>query len=583
MVNSQSPFIWKRIVYNLLTAYLLLIVIPNLRLFAQITAPAPFHQTTGLLTDLLNHNVSGSINYNNTNYTPGWFTGQTQQHSLSFTPIDPTLEDDSQNAAAGGTEPMNISKSPLGGSTADYLPMGSTTRKMIFMCGYNGLQSHPSNGTDFYGADGGPTIVDMYQRGYDVCCQNWYWPNNPNQPGDAALNVLMTHLPNTNMKFCVGIDQQMLTANNVPVANWQQCIIDQLNHLDQNYFQSPLYEKIGGRPIVLFWDISAAIANNGATVDWSVIRASVTGNPIFIFYQNGGFTEPQSDGSFFWIDPDASDYATGGLGYVSWSLASCAANSGKIRIPSVYCGFNGTKASWRSPLNSWINRQGGLTYIKTWGAVNSWLNAGNGHGAEYVLDVTWDDHKEGSGKFGGQRTDVRLHSTFNYDIVSFTVTGPQATVYAYNLWGTSDNVNITLLGTIDTAVVKKFDLTTIVAPPDGIYTLYVQALSWPGLQNHVAPETFQVGFPLNSTVINKFNSSGIEIYPNPANDKLVIKLTDNKPVIVQLISTEGRIVLDKQTNTQLETFNISSLPKGIYSVKIKQNNNNVFTKKILIK
>ncbi len=552
--------------------------------------PPPFHQTTGLLSDLLDHNVSGSPNYNQAHYRPSWFTGETHQHSNSWTPIDANLEDDSQNAAAGDVEPMNISKSPLGGSCSEYLPTGSTTRKMIWMEAYNGLTTHPDNGTNFYGADGGPTVMDMYKRGYDVCCLNWYWPNNPGQPGDRALNVLVTQLPNTNMTFCVGIDQQMLTANGVPVSQWQQCIIDNLNHLNTNYFQNSMYEKRGGRPVVLFWDFTATIQQYGAQVDWTAVRRAVGGNPLFIFYQAGGFTAQETDGSFFWLNPSASDYATGGLSYVRSSLATCANYPDKIRIPSVYCGFNGTKAPWRDQTDSWINRQAGLTYVETWGAIKTWLNAGNGHGADYIVDVTWDDDREGSGKFGGQRTDVRMQASLQANILSFSMTGTESTVYAYNLWATMDGNHITQLGTVNTVSPKQFDLTRVASVPAGRYTLYVQALSWPGLQNHVAPETFQVNLPFGghvnpfgiTTGVMNYTVSGIEIYPNPTNDKLFIKLENATPAVVQIMTIEGQLIFNKQVTTELETIETSNFPKGIYLVRVVQNDAGLITKKIVI-
>jgi len=571
---------------KIVTSLLSLVMIGKGLILCAQPGPPPFHQTDGLLSDLLDHNVSGSPNYNRLHYAPAWFTGETYHHSTVLTRIDSSLEDDSQNAAAGGSEPMNISKSPLGCSNSDYLPAGSTTRKIIWMEAYNGLSSHPNNGTDFYGADGGPTVNDMYQRGYDVCCLNWYWPNNRGQPGDSALNVLVKYLPNTDMKFCVGIDQQMLTANGVPVAQWQQCIINNLNHLNSKYFQNSLYEKRSGRPLVLFWDFQATISSNGANVNWDTIRAKIAGNPLFIFYQSGGFTATQSDGSFFWLNPDATDYATGGISYVTGSLASCAANPGKIRIPSVYCGFNGTKASWRNPADSWINRQAGLTYIQTWGAIKNWMNAGGGHGAEYVVDVTWDDDREGTGKFGGQRTNIRLQASLASNIVSFSDTGNEATVYSYNLWATSDNVHIMRLDTLSTKVAKRFDLTKLaVTPPAGKYTLYVQALSWPGLQNHLAHETFQVTFPLSTTTgMNETpnEKNGVSIYPNPCSSRVEIKTDSFEKQLLQLYDINGKLIISQNMNGNT-SLDIGNLQDGCYMVSITGNNSFIIKKLVIVK
>ena len=80
--------------------------------------------------------------------------------------------------------------------------------------------------------------------------------------------------------------------------------------------------------------------------------------------------------------------------------------------------------------------------------------------------------------------------------------------------------------------------------------------------------------------------SGIKIYPNPANDKLVIDLgtkshSDWQPRI-ELINSNGQIVLEKEIdNQQVIEFDLQPLPAGEYFVKLMVGDELLFVKKIV--
>ena len=93
--------------------------------------------------------------------------------------------------------------------------------------------------------------------------------------------------------------------------------------------------------------------------------------------------------------------------------------------------------------------------------------------------------------------------------------------------------------------------------------------------------------------------SGIKIYPNPANDKLVIDLgnkselcqngassdfkshSDGQPRI-ELINSNGQIVLEKQIgNLQKLEFDISHLPAGEYFVRMVVEGEQIFVEKVV--
>jgi hypothetical protein len=59
----------------------------------------------------------------------------------------------------------------------------------------------------------------------------------------------------------------------------------------------------------------------------------------------------------------------------------------------------------------------------------------------------------------------------------------------------------------------------------------------------------------------------IEIYPNPAKDKITIDGISGYQSI-RINDVSGRIVYDKKITQGSETINISNLPKGIYIIKL---------------
>ena len=78
--------------------------------------------------------------------------------------------------------------------------------------------------------------------------------------------------------------------------------------------------------------------------------------------------------------------------------------------------------------------------------------------------------------------------------------------------------------------------------------------------------TYTIGTCSSQGSNNQVETPLINVYPNPANDKLTIGLQgDIKPVHISLINPLGRILLQTQSNS----FNVSSLPAGIYFLNIR--------------
>ena len=72
------------------------------------------------------------------------------------------------------------------------------------------------------------------------------------------------------------------------------------------------------------------------------------------------------------------------------------------------------------------------------------------------------------------------------------------------------------------------------------------------------------------------------LYPNPVDDRLVLKLADeHKCENVSVYSIDGRMLISQ--NTDFENIDVSALTRGVYFVRIRLQEGSVFTEKIVIK
>ena len=77
---------------------------------------------------------------------------------------------------------------------------------------------------------------------------------------------------------------------------------------------------------------------------------------------------------------------------------------------------------------------------------------------------------------------------------------------------------------------------------------------------------------------NNILTDNISIYPNPVNDILNIKSKDNQKISFVITDINGREIISKTSNDN--NINVSNLKKGIYFVKITNDNSSI-TKKII--
>ncbi|NOG95296.1 MAG: T9SS type A sorting domain-containing protein [Bacteroidetes bacterium] len=78
-------------------------------------------------------------------------------------------------------------------------------------------------------------------------------------------------------------------------------------------------------------------------------------------------------------------------------------------------------------------------------------------------------------------------------------------------------------------------------------------------------------------------NTSIKIYPNPANEKVVVELPENTVAHISVYNSIGQLVMEKVTNSSLTSIDITTLPTGIYNIKARGDNIVFNTKLIIIK
>ena len=78
------------------------------------------------------------------------------------------------------------------------------------------------------------------------------------------------------------------------------------------------------------------------------------------------------------------------------------------------------------------------------------------------------------------------------------------------------------------------------------------------------------------------NNSDIKIYPNPTDNKLYIELRENKPIIIEIFNLLGKAVYKNNVKTNFN-IDISILAKGIFILRIKDENGNILKTQKIVK
>ena len=123
----------------------------------------------------------------------------------------------------------------------------------------------------------------------------------------------------------------------------------------------------------------------------------------------------------------------------------------------------------------------------------------------------------------------------------------------------------------------------------GTYTIGVVYVNKDGektnSQNITVTITRSTAKEIESTkeLVNSETTNLITVFPNPAKDEFTITMGDIKPATVTIFNLTGNVVYKAQTNQKQHVVKTTStLPTGIYFIKIVDESNNEYTKKLMI-
>ncbi len=110
---------------------------------------------------------------------------------------------------------------------------------------------------------------------------------------------------------------------------------------------------------------------------------------------------------------------------------------------------------------------------------------------------------------------------------------------------------------------------SIVFSNTGVYTVKLSATNFAGTRDSTAINMITIS---NTNSIQKINTNGIEIYPNPVVENLVLKNELLIGKIFRIFDMSGKLILEEKLNNSLQ-INCKELSKGNYTLLILDNEN----------
>lgn len=372
------------------------------------------------------------------------------------------------NAGAG-----NVSKS----SIRNLLYSGSTTKIYAAVMPWFGRTDHMSIG--YTSSD--PTqisvqISDMRSRGIQGAIIPWYGPDVTIN-SQMAINFMQAAQSSGNFEFSIMIDVGSLLA----YAQQNGCdtttqLITELNYIAGTFYGSSAYSRVSGRPVLYLFGVEVYYIN------WSKVRSSVAGNPVFMIRNQGAFSNANADAAYSWVEIDPSNANDMMLSYLDGFYAA-GKSSSKYTVGSSYKGFNDTLAAWGS--NRIINQQCGLTWLDTFGEANKYYSSS--HQLPAIQLATWNDYEEGTEMESGIDNCAVLSATVTGSTLSWGIgsKASESTIDYYSVFISTDGQNLMKLASVAAGThslsLSQYSLAA------GTYVIYVKAYGKASIVNHMSP------------------------------------------------------------------------------------------------
>jgi hypothetical protein len=475
-------------------------------------------------TALLSNNTSASVAFTDV-YTPATrFNG-------SLTPV-------TNGDAPASTIPLSdlmhgvVSKVPI----RTLLYPGATTKIYVetqawFCTGVNGpiptsanadqCGSHIDIGYDANArAHVKLEVADMMSRGIDGALLDWggqaagtgavdqhSTDSTAVNAGNLLLVMQTAEATQGQFTFAVIEDEGIRACAAQAGCDVTLALLSDLDFLAVHYFDSPAYQKIGGRPVVYFFGTDGYAMAAGKTIGWATVYAQAQKNPLFVFENAGGFTHLASDGAYCWVTPTpigsypGSD-PFGTKGFLPYFYQQAVMHPTLHTIASAYKGFDDNVVDGWGGGRRYAGQQCGKTWLDTLAAAGTFYSSA--HQLEALQIPTWDDYEEGTEIETGIESWASISASVNGTMLSWSVAAAagapadcaqaisagfslDATIHHFEVYASpaGDGEKLTRVGGDLPASTKSLDLTG--ALPAGAYVLYVYAVGQPVIHNHLSP------------------------------------------------------------------------------------------------
>lgn len=95
------------------------------------------------------------------------------------------------------------------------------------------------------------------------------------------------------------------------------------------------------------------------------------------------------------------------------------------------------------------------------------------------------------------------------------------------------------------------------------------------------PEGNKAYFGNNALSTEELSKNKISIYPNPVKEKLTIENKNSNISNVQIVDTNGKLILNQKINSDKTEINFAAYPKGIYFIQFESEGKIIKIEKII--
>jgi len=317
----------------------------------------------------------------------------------------------------------------------------------------------------------------MMSRGMTGAIADWYGTANTFIESATTLLRNEAEAHAGQFEFAIMEDKGALGA----AARTNGCdvtdqLISDLSYIASQYESSPAYMRINGRPVVFFFDVDAFY------IDWNRVVSSILGNPLLLSRGTNGLTRALSDGGYSWVSIHLNNPFDPELNFQDSFFQAAQQAPQRLAVGTAFKGFNDTLATWGT--NRVVDQNCGQTWLQSFSEVGKFYSSGK---QLPVLQIaTWNDYEEGTTIETGIDNCVYLVPSQSGTTVKWSVNGNENTIDHYTVFISTDGNNLSPLIDIPRGT-HAVDLSKMQLSASTIYSVFVQAVGLPSIQNKMAP------------------------------------------------------------------------------------------------